>query len=175
MRRTRLTAAGAAAALILGGSVAAADDHIATQTVTITVEDQALSITATGSAAFTIPVGAPGTTVTATGDPRISYTVPNSGGEAGIGAQRTSSGDWTFGDLELDIALPAPGSSELNEGRLTIGSSNDATGDILQFIPEGADESDQPVTYTLQGTAPADAVAATEVTITFTIVQAGGP
>ena len=188
MRRTRLTAAGAAAVLALGGTIAgASDSDTDTQTLTITVEDQELSITTTGAATISVVAGAAGSTATVDGDAEIAYTVPSTDGAATISAAitdiattdgvapPTTDADWPFGDLEIDIALPAAGGSSLDDERDTLAraDTNDirtATGAILTDIPESANETDQAVTYSLEGTAPSSPTD-TAVTITFTIAQ----
>ena len=187
MRRTRLTAAGAAAVLALGGTVAGADDHTATQTVTIEVEDLPLRITTNGSRSITLPAGGDaGSTQVGSGTPTIDYSVPSTGDDASISAALTdidtTSGvapptvdaHWPFGDLKLWIQLPPDAPIRLAPGRVAIQRTGEdeftlATG-ILDQIPPSTDRKGESVTYSLEGTAPSSPTD-TAFTITFTIAQ----
>jgi hypothetical protein len=74
MRRNRLAAAAGVAALTLGATVAVADDTTDTQTVTITVEALARSITTDGAATISITAGEDVEEAVVAGNPTISYT-----------------------------------------------------------------------------------------------------
>ena len=74
MRRNRLAAAAGVAALTLGATVAVADDTTDTQTVTITVEALARSITTDGAATISITAGQDVDEAEIGGTPTISYT-----------------------------------------------------------------------------------------------------
>ena len=184
MRKTRLAAAGAAAAIALSGTVAAASTT-GEQTVTITVEALARTVTTGGDATLTITAGAAGNTAEVGGSPTIAYT-NGADGTAKITAALTAvDGSGTgmptawengLGDLELSVSLAAaaedrdetsaegPAISEAG-GILT---SN--VGDLLTGIPTNVDRSATAVAYELGGTAPS-AAGSTELTITFTITD----
>ena len=186
MRRTRLAAAGAAAVIALGGTVAAASTT-GEQTVTITVEALARTVTTDGDATLTITAGAAGNTAEVSGSPTIAYTNGADGAakitaklDAINGSSPAMASAWTDGlgdDLELSISLAAAA-----EDRDETSAAGDAikeefsgmliveTGNLLTDIPTNVDRSATAVAYTLAGTAPTTA-ASTELTITFTITD----
>ena len=184
MRRTRLTAAGAAAVIALGGTIAAAEDPTkADQTVTITVTAAARSIT----------VGDPGGDLSvAAGDEAVSETTTstlayNAGDEVG-GAKITAevkavspaasenpslTNNWAERLDELTLGVAASGMAN-DEGTAATPGAFDkdsvAARDLVTGIAENEVVKDKLITYTLGGNAPSTAVNAS-VEITFAITD----
>ena len=180
MRRTRLTAAGAAAVIALGGTIAAAEESTAdtaAQTLTITVEAAARSITV-GDPAGTLSVA-----VGANADALTTSTLAYNAGEA-AGAKITAEvtdvtpgtgaagADWedALGELTLGVeASEMDGDAGTAASALLFSKTNVAVGDLVTGIAANEVVTGKTITYALGGTAPSTPVEDASVQITFTI------
>ena len=167
MSRTRLAAALGVAALTLGATAAAATN---TQTVEITVEAAARTVTVSGNVAFTVDVDA--TNVSQTSETSsISFTNPTGNTPAKIEVVRSAD---DLGELSLKLNVAEAGDSEytipLDDDNIWTGTATAAERPPVADIVAGANESGRTITWTLTGTAPSTG-GEIESTFTYTITD----
>lgn len=192
MRRTGLTAAGVAAALVLSGTLAAADDHATTQTVAITIEDVPLELTLTSATIeFVVDSGEDITSTAPFGfgfkqeaGGSLRITTPSAGSALyQLAYSRSNGGDdlrgaggdgslWlrpVAGDFPAVLRDRTPGVGQFNP------SSISATGSVIEPVmvnnlPPALSEVDIPLLWRIGGTAPSSPSTIVN-TVTFTIAE----
>ena len=181
MRRTRLTAAGAAAVIALGGTIAAAEDTTADQTVTIEVTAAPRSITVSAPEGdLSVTAGEEGTDTTtstlaynAGPDDAAKITAEVKGVEPDADESPSLTNNWAAALNELTLGVAASDMTGDEGTAATPGAfakdSVDAR-DLVTGIEANEVVTGKTITYTLGGNAPSTAVTAF-VEITFTITD----
>ena len=182
MRRTRLTAAGAAAVIALGGTIAAAEDPTkADQTVTIEVTAAPRSITV-GEPVGNLSVTAGATGVEETTTSSLAYNAGPDAAKITAEVKEVKDvgedvSDWAAELGALTLALTTDlGESDQGDAQTpdAFADGDEVARDLVTGIAANEVVTGKEITYALGGDAPTTARSAF-VEITFTITDESGP
>jgi hypothetical protein len=182
MRKTRLAAAGAAAAIALGGTVAAADNHTDTQTVTITVTAAPLTLSLTAGQAVTFSPAVNATAISLSNTTgQLTFHNP-AGSDSEFAKVTVARDDTDLSDTEssraLTLAVDADDSGFDEGGGLAVAATWSGATATEQDLITGILRSNDATTgvtleLTLTGDAGSSLISGTalQTTLTYTIVD----